>query len=158
MLLNRNTSGQRPGADRRNDYLAIGLASLTALLWAGGFVTTAIGLEDTEPVPAATIRNLVPAAIFLVISVLFPSTRISRVYKGNAIRLTAGALLFAFSALSFVFALDNAAPGVVVVLINTSPMWAMVFAAIVLRERLTRITIGGAALSLAGIFVVLAFR
>ncbi len=158
VLLNRNAGPPRPGTNQRSDFIAIGLAAVTSLLWAGGFVTTAIGLEDADPVPAATIRNLVPAALFVIISIAFPSTRITRVYRGNSIRLIAGAMLFAFSALSFVFALDNAPPGVVVVLINTSPMWALVFAAIWLRERLTRMTIGGAVLTVAGIFVVLAFR
>jgi drug/metabolite transporter (DMT)-like permease len=37
-------------------------------------------------------------------------------------------------------------------------MWAVIFATVVLRERLTRFTTGGAVLSLTGIFVVLAFR
>ena len=153
------TPGGAAGGDRaRGDYIALMLAVITSMLWAGGFVTTAIGLEDTAPLPAATIRNLVPAALFVVVSLVFPSTRISRVYRGNTVRLTVGATLFAVSSLSFVFALDNAPPGVVVVLINTSPMWAVVLAALVLRERLTRFAVGGAALSLAGIFVVLAFR
>jgi drug/metabolite transporter (DMT)-like permease len=44
------------------------------------------------------------------------------------------------------------------VLINTSPMFAVVFASVILRERLTRFALGGAALSMAGIFVTLAFR
>ena len=79
-------------------------------------------------------------------------------FKGNGIRLITGAFLFAFSALSFVIALDNAPPSVVVVLVNTSPMWAVVFAAIMLRERLTRYALGGALLSMVGIFVTLAFR
>lgn len=158
VLLNFRATDLQPGSKSSGDYVALSLAAITAFLWAGGFVTTAIGLEDTAPLPAATIRNLVPAALFVVISLIFPSTRISRVYRGNVVRLTTGAILFAISALSFVFALDNAPPGVVVVLINTSPMWAVVLAAVVLRERLTRFTLGGAALSLCGIFAVLAFR
>ncbi|MDA1280426.1 MAG: EamA family transporter [Chloroflexi bacterium] len=151
---NTATRPERGGGD----YLGIGLAVATAFLWAGGFLSTVVGLEDTPPVAAATIRNLVPAIIFVAVSIAFPATRVSRVFRGNGIRLTVGALLFAFSALSFVVALDLSTPGVVVVLINTSPMWAVVLAAFVLRERLTRFAIGGAALSLAGIFVTLAFR
>lgn len=143
---------------RRGDYIGIGLGVATSFLWAGGFLSTVVGLEETPPVAAATIRNLVPAIIFVVISIVFPSTRITRVFRGNGIRLTAGAVLFAFSALTFVVALDLTSPGTVVVLINTSPMFAIVFAAIVLRERLTRFVFSGAALSVAGIFVTLAFR
>lgn len=158
VLLNWNSGGSKRPVPQRSGFVAIALAVVTSFLWAGGFVTTAIGLENAEAVPAATIRNLVPAILFVIISLAFPSTRISRVYKGNTIRLTAGAVLFAISALSFVIALDNASPGVVVILINTSPMWAVIFAAIVLRERLNRLTLIGAAFSLVGIFVVLAFR
>ncbi len=158
ILLNWKSFDHHTANKPRGDYVAIGLAVITSVLWAGGFVTTAIGIEDTAPLPAATIRNFVPAVLFILISVFMPKMRLSRVYKGNTIRLVVGALLFAFSSLSFVFALDNAPPGVVVVLINTSPMWAVIFAAMVLRERLTRYALGGTLLSLSGIFVVLAFK
>lgn len=143
---------------RRGDFVGIGLGVATSFLWAGGFLSTVVGLEETPPVAAATIRNLVPAMIFVVISIVFPSTRITRVFRGNGIRLTAGAVLFALSTLTFVVALDLTSPGVVVVLINTSPMLAIVLAAVMLRERLTRFAFGGAVLSFAGIFVTLAFR
>jgi drug/metabolite transporter (DMT)-like permease len=66
--------------------------------------------------------------------------------------------LFVAGSLTFVLALDNAPPGVVVVLINTSPMWAVVLAMVLLKERLDRYALAGAALSVAGIFVTLAFR
>lgn len=142
----------------RGDYIGIGLGITTSILWAGGFLSTVVGLEETPPVAAATIRNLVPALLFVGVAVFFPSQRVTRVFRGNGIRLTTGAVMFALSALTFVIALDNAPPSVVVVLVNTSPMWAVVFAAVVLRERLTRFAIGGAVLSMAGIFVTLAFR
>ncbi len=142
----------------RGDYIGIGLGVATSFLWAGGFLSTVIGLEETPPVAAATIRNLVPAILFIGVAIAFPSARITRVFKGNGTRLISSAVLFAVSALTFVLALDNAPPGVVVVLINTSPMWAVLMASILLRERLTRFALGGAALSVAGIFVTLAFR
>jgi drug/metabolite transporter (DMT)-like permease len=100
----------------------------------------------------------VPAILFVSVAIFFPAHRVTRVFKGNGRRLTLGAFMFAFSALTFVIALDNAPPSVVVVLVNTSPMWAVVFATIVLRERLGRYAIAGALLSMAGIFVTLAFR
>ena len=78
--------------------------------------------------------------------------------KGNCTRLILGAVLFVGSSLSLALALDNAPPGVVVVLINTSPMWAVVLAMVLLKERLDRYALAGAALSVAGIFVTLAFR
>ena len=158
LLLNRQAPDGKFGKRQQNDYIAISLAVATSLLWAGGFITTVVGLEDTRPLPAAMIRILVPSALFLVLSMLVPSTRINRVFKGNEIRLTVSALLFAFSALSFVFALGNASPGVVVLLINTSPMFAVIFAVIALGERLTLHVILGSVCSLLGIFAVLAFR
>ena len=45
-----------------------------------------------------------------------------------------------------------------VVLINTSPMWAVVLAMVLLKERFDRYALAGAALTVAGIFVILAFR
>ena len=127
-------------------------------MWVGGFLSTVVGLEETPPVAAAIIRNLVPAILFVAVSILFPSTRITRVFRGNGIRLTVGAVLFAIGALTFVLALAKASPGVVVVLINTSPMFAVILAVVILRERLSRFAIVGMALSMAGIFIVLGFR
>jgi drug/metabolite transporter (DMT)-like permease len=157
ILLNWRTKDDSPGTKGRGDYVGILLAAATAFLWAGGFISTVVGLEETPPVAAATIRNLVPAILFVVVSILFPSTRITRVFRGNGIRLTVGAVLFAFSALTFVLALSKASPGVVVVLINTSPMFAVIFAVVLLRERLSRFAIVGTVLSMTGIFVVLGF-
>ena len=140
------------------DYIGLGLAGLTAILWAVGFLSTVVGLQDTPPVLAATIRNFVPAILFIPLVFVIPSSRVSRVFKRNGTRLILGAVLFVGSSLSFVLALDNAPPGVVVVLINTSPMWAVVLAMVLLKERLDRYGLAGAVLSVAGIFVTLAFR
>jgi drug/metabolite transporter (DMT)-like permease len=157
ILLNWRTKVDSPGTKDRGDYVGVLLAAATAFLWAGGFLSTVVGLEETPPVAAATIRNLVPAILFVAVSILLPSTRITRVFRGNGIRLTVGAVLFAFSALTFVLALSEASPGVVVVLINTSPMFAVIFAVVFLRERLSRFAMVGTVLSMAGIFVVLGF-
>ena len=140
------------------DYIGIGLGVATSLLWAGGFLSTVVGLQDTPPVVAAIIRNLVPAILFIPLAIAIPSSRVSKVFKGNGIRLILGAVLFVASALSFVVALDNAPPSVVVVLINTAPMWAVVFTMALLKERLNRYALAGAVLSVGGIFVTLAFR
>ena len=142
----------------RGDYIGLGLAGLTSILWAVGFLSTVVGLQDTPPVLAATIRNFVPAILFIPMVFVIPSTRVSRVFKRNGTRLILGAVLFVGSSLTFVLALDNAPPGVVVVLINTSPMWAVVLAMVLLKERLDRYGLAGAVLSVAGIFVTLAFR
>ena len=158
ILLNWRVKDDSPGATGRGHYAGILLPAVAAVLWAGGFLSTVVGLEETPPVAAATIRNLVPAILFVAVSILFPSTRITRVFRGNGIRLTVGAVLFAISALTFVLALAKASPGVVVVLINTSPMFAVILAVVILRERLSRFAIVGTALSMAGIFIVLGFR
>jgi len=142
----------------RGDYIGLGLAGLTSILWAVGFLSTVVGLQDTPPVLAATIRNFVPAILFIPIVFVIPSSRVSRVFKRNGTRLILGAVLFVGSSLTFVLALDNAPPGVVVVLINTSPMWAVVLAMVLLKERLDRYGLAGAVLSVAGIFVTLTFR
>ena len=42
--------------------------------------------------------------------------------------------------------------------INTSPMWAVVLAMVLLKERFDRYALAGTALTVAGIFVTLAFR
>jgi len=103
--INENPSTRtRPKRKPRSDYIGIGLGVATSFLWAGGFLSTVIGLEDTPPVAAATIRNFVPAVIFVGVFIAFPSLRITRVFKGNALRLTGGAVMFALSALTFVIA------------------------------------------------------
>jgi len=155
---NKTSLASTPKRGPRGDYIGIGLGVATSLLWAGGFLSTVVGLQDTPPVVAAIIRNLVPAILFIPLAIAIPSSRVSKVFKGNGIRLILGAVLFVASALSFVVALDNAPPSVVVVLINTAPMWAVVFAMALLKERLNQYALAGAVLSVGGIFVTLVFR
>lgn len=157
ILLNWRAEDGSPNSEVRRDYVGILLAAVTAVLWVGGFLSTVVGLKETPPVAAAIVRNLVPAVLFLVVNILFPSTRVTRVFRSNEIRLTVAAVLFAFSALTFVLALAETSPGVVVVLINTSPMFAVIFAVVLLHERLSRFAIAGTVLSMAGIFFVLRF-
>ena len=152
----RGVQSQAP--DRRAGVTAIMLATLTALMWAIGFVLTADALEDSDPLSATIIRNAVPALLFGSIAVFLPWSRLTRVLNANWKRLLGCCLLFAYSGFTFALALDNASPGVVAVLINTSPMWAVALAWLVLKERLTRQMVAGLVLSVIGIFVVLAFR
>ena len=70
ILLNWRTKDDSPGIKGRGDYVGILLAAATAFLWAGGFISTVVGLEETPPVAAATIRNLVPAMWFVAVSIL----------------------------------------------------------------------------------------
>lgn len=158
VLLNYHRGGFEQAADRRAGMIAILLALTTALLWAGGFVLTAEGLKDAGPLAAVLVRNVVPAVLFGALSIWVPWSRLTRIYKGNWRRLTIAGLLFAYSGFSFTLALDLTSPGVVAVLINTSPMWAVAMAWLILREKLTKQAVAGVALSVVGIFVVLAFR
>jgi drug/metabolite transporter (DMT)-like permease len=126
-------------------------------MWAGGFVMTAEALRDTDALSATIIRNAVPALLFGALAIVLPSSRLTRVYRANWKRLVVGGLLFAYGAYSFALALEYASPGVVAALINTSPMWAVAMAWLILREQLTRQMVAGLALSVIGIFVVLVF-
>jgi drug/metabolite transporter (DMT)-like permease len=149
--------GEKPAGDSGSGVVAILLATVTSFLWAGAFVLTAEALADSDPVSATIIRNAVPALLFGAVAVFLPWSRLTRVYRGNWKRMAVGALLFAYGGYSFVLALDNASPGVVAILTNTAPVWAVALAWLVLRERLTRQMVAGLALSVIGIFVVLAF-
>ena len=143
---------------RRAGMIAILLAFTTACMWAGGFVLTAKGLEDAGPLAAVLVRNAVPAIVFGTLSIFVPWARLTTVSQGNWRRLTVVGILFAYAGFSFTLALDLAAPGVVAVLINTSPMWAVALAWLILRERLPRQAMAGVALSIVGIFITLALK
>jgi drug/metabolite transporter (DMT)-like permease len=158
ILLNYQKGGYKQAADRRAGMAAILLALVTSLMWAGGFVLTAKGLEDAGPLAAVLVRNAVPAVLFGALSLFVPWARLTKVLPGNWRRLSVVGVLFAYAGFSFTFALDNASPGVVAALTNTAPMWAMAMALVILRERLSRPAVAGAALSVFGIFIVLAFR
>lgn len=156
VLVNRRADDAAQARDRRAEAIALSLSAVTALLWAAAFVLTAGALEDSEPLPAAVIRNAVPAALLGTLALFVPRIRVTRVFRPNWRRLIAIGVLIAYLEYSFVLALDKASPGVAAILINTSPMWAMALALLVLRERLPRTALAGVALSIVGIVVVVA--
>ncbi|NQW17445.1 MAG: DMT family transporter [Chloroflexi bacterium] len=156
VFLNWHTKSEE-GASISDGGLTVPLlAVLTSLLWAGAFVTAAEALKDAEPLAGATIRNIVPAVLYLMVAIFVPSSRLSRVPRVAYPRILLSGVLFAYGAFSFVFALDRAPAGVVAVLINTSPMWALGLSFIFLGERLNRFRMFGVVLSIAGIVAVLA--
>ena len=157
VLVNRRKRRQEDEAsDRRAEAIALSLSAITALLWASAFAMTADALDESEPLPAAIIRNAVPAALLGLLALFVPHIRVTRVFRPSWRRLLVIGALIAYLEYSFVLALDRASPSVAAVLINTSPMWATALALIVLRERLSKAAMIGVALSVAGIIAAIA--
>lgn len=155
VLLNWRSSSAEGASGYEGGLMVPLLAALAALLWSGAFVTAAEALKDAEPLAAATIRNIVPAIIYLGVALFVPSSRLSRVPRANYPRILLSGLFFAYGAFTFLFALDRAPASVVAILINTSPMWALGLSFVFLGERMTRYSLFGVVLSIFGILAVL---
>jgi drug/metabolite transporter (DMT)-like permease len=157
VLLNWRTQNAGGAGDSEGGLTVPLLAMAAALLWSAAFVTAAEALKDTEPLAGATIRNIVPAITYLMVTIFMPSSRLTRVPRVAYPRILLSGVFFAYGAFSFVFALDRAPAGVVAVLINTAPMWALALSFVFLGERLTKFSVIGVGFSLLGIVAVLAF-
>lgn len=159
VLMNlRNTGSPDSAGGRRETVIIFGLTVITAICWVIGLLTTTIGLENATPLSATIIRTVVPGIFYIALIFAMPSLKFGSAIAVARGKLLAGGLVFTFAAWTFVFALNNASPGVVAVLINTSPLWAVVFGKFILRETIHRQALVGSLVCVAGIIAVVAVR
>jgi len=130
------------------------MALLSGVLWTAGLVFTARGLQDTDLMAAATLRTGVPALLFVLWAVTRGGSPLKGVPTGVRKRLFLSAAFSLFSLLGWMFALQNTEAGLTAILSSTAPVWALLFAALFLRERPGIVRLVGTAICLGGGFVV----
>ena len=130
------------------------MAVLSGVLWVVGLVFTARGLQDTDLMAAATLRTGVPALLFILWAATRGGSPLRGVPSGARRRLFLSAAFSLCSLVGWMFALQNTEAGLTAILSSTAPVWALLFAALFLRERPGLVALIGTAICLGGGFVV----
>jgi len=152
-LINRSGTGAlEPWRGLR---LRLGISVGVAFVWAAALLMTDVGVEDADPFGAALWLAAVPAAFYVGFAAVSRRARISGAHSRDLRRLLAAALFFGATVLAWTAALKLETAGIAAILTSSSPLFAVVFAALFLRERLNRWSMLGVALCLAGIGFVL---
>ena len=141
--------GSRPEAFAIVDWaMLLGVAGA----WGGTFLLTAIALDHFEPGLTLTLRLGFSAATLLV----FPPAR-RRIARGDwPPILLLGVIWMAMAyglQISAQTRIDSALTGM---LMGTSPLWAALFAALLLRRRPGRVQVAGLVLGFAGLTLMVA--
>jgi drug/metabolite transporter (DMT)-like permease len=146
---------------RRADVVGVGLAVGAAVFWALASIVTKIGLTNVDLLTAATIR--MPAAALALWLLLIrsegwpPKQPLWRVPPRGLALLAAGGLLGpALSTVIWMFSIQEIGVARTDVVVATSPIFAVLMAAAVLREPIGWRVAAGTLISVAGIMLVVA--
>ncbi|MSQ08994.1 MAG: DMT family transporter [Dehalococcoidia bacterium] len=143
---------------RRVFSLALGMAALTALLWAVDLVASARALKESDLLTNGLVHQAVPAVLFVSFILASPRMRKIDTVKADRVRLALAGVFYICSTLSWNYALANTSAGITALLASTSPVFALILASLLLRERLARPALLGAVLTFAGIAVIVTTR
>ena len=151
--------GRAVRAGRRGVFtVAVGMAALTSLLWAVDLIASARALRESDLLTNGLVHQAVPAALFGGFILFSPKMRKVQTVKADRVRLALAAILYTCSTLTWSYALANTSAGITALLASTSPVFALILASLLLRERLARPALLGAALAFAGIVIVVTTR
>ena len=139
-----------------HDMLGIGLAVMTALLYAIGTVLLQVGIEGVDPIGGSFIRVVVGSFAFL------PMVAVAR-YNGMKMPsrratkyvIVAGFFGMAIGSVLYVIAVATVGAAVMSVLSSTAPLFAVPVSVVFLKERLTPLAVAGIFLTIAGVFLVI---
>lgn len=123
------------------------LAALVALIWGVNFIAIDLGLRDTPPLLLVALRF---AFVAVPLVFLVPRPDVPwRVIVGIGLAMSAGQFGLLFTAMHL-----GLPAGIAAVVLQCQVIFTVAIAAVVLRERPTRLQIAGAGLGLAGLVVV----
>ncbi len=137
---------------------SLSAGSLVAALWAVDLILSAKGLEEADLLTNGLVHQVVPAVLFGSFLLLNRRARRAQFQARDLRMLAVAGTLYVCSTLSWNYALANTDAGITALLASTSPVFALVFAGVILRERLPRASLAGAALAFAGIVAVVGTR
>jgi len=145
-------------ASRRIRGKGIILALIAGAVWAIAAVTLKLGVLDMDPVVAAAIR-MSSATIVLLPFALSQRKRGAlqlRKYgsRSLALALTSGPIDYGVGMVLFIIAIQLIGAGKAAVLGATSPLFLLPFSVFILKEKLTRLTLIGIFIGVAGICLV----
>lgn len=123
------------------------MAALVAVIWGVNFIAIDLGLRDTPPLLLVALRFAF-VALPLVFLVPRPDVR-WRVIAGIGLAMSAGQFGLLFTAMHL-----GLPAGIAAVVLQCQMIFTIAIAAVVLRERPTRLQLAGAAIGIAGLGVV----
>ena len=155
LLTSTRMANSTPGGIRGKGII---LALIAGATWAIATVTLKLGAIDMDPLVAAAI-SMPSATIVLLPFALSQRKRGAlqlRKYSSRslALALTSGPLDYGVGMVLFIIAIQLIGAGKAVVLAATSPFFLLPFSVFILKERLTRLTLIGIFVGVAGICLV----
>ena len=143
---------------RSSRVKGIVLAVTAGVMWAIAAITIKLGTVDVDPLVAAFIRQTSASIVLLPIA-------LSRRKKGAlqlrrygsrnlALTFTSGIIDYGMGMVFFIIAVQLIGAGKAVVLGSTSPLLLLPFSVFILKEKLTRLTLLGIFIGVAGICLV----
>lgn len=136
---------------RKYFYLII---LLPIIFWAFAFPFIKIGLEELNPINLTILRLFTTCGVFLIFLVVFPK-KFSPIQKKDIIPLF---LLGFFGLVVYHLGLNYGelyiSPSVASLIIATIPVFTVIFATLLLKEKLTKKIAIGVPLSLSGVVII----
>jgi drug/metabolite transporter (DMT)-like permease len=132
------------------------LVLAAAVCWSAATLGLRVASSGLAAVAVTAIR--VPTAALFLLGVLRSRGRLNARGVGRRdwpLIAAAGLIGTGLGSLTYIIAIQRTGAGLTALLTSTSPLWVLPLAALFLRERLTRRILLGAALALAGIWLVL---
>jgi drug/metabolite transporter (DMT)-like permease len=127
---------------------------LPIIFWAFAFPFIKIGLEELSPVNLTIVRLFLTCGVFLLFLLVFPR-KFSRIQKKDIIPLF---LLGFFGLVVYHLGLNYGeqfiSPSVASLIIATIPVFTVIFATLLLKEKLTKNIAIGVPLSLSGVVII----
>src|SRR6476619_539023 len=143
-----------PASPPLQDYLAIGAALLTVLLWASAFPLIHIALAGLAPLPLAASRFWFAGAIALAFLL---AARPTLPLRRDALSfLACGLVGIALYSAFLNSGQRTVSPGAASFLINTGPIITALLATVFLRERFGIVAWVGSAIALGGVAIIAA--
>ena len=155
--ITQTRAAAQPGRGRPSKlFTGLGLGAGTAVLWTIGLLVMKWGLDRSDVLTGSFMRNSVAASLYLAYALAGGRVQLPRTDRRDWLKLAVSAGFFASSVFSWNYALAHASAGKTAVLASASPVFAMLMAVVVLRERLNRFAVAGAAVAIAGTLLVVA--
>ncbi len=127
---------------------------LPIIFWAFAFPFIKIGLEELSPVNLTIVRLFLTCGVFLLFLLVFPR-KFSRIQRKDIIPLF---LLGFFGLVVYHLGLNYGeqfiSPSVASLIIATIPVFTVIFATLLLKEKLTKNIAFGVPLSLSGVVII----
>jgi drug/metabolite transporter (DMT)-like permease len=149
---------RRPGvpslANLRGALAAPALALLAGIFWAVSLLMYDEALVDNDVLAANALSHLAPIALYGLIVLFWPAARPLPIPRRDGAILMLSGLIFAASILSLIVAVDQSEASSTAILVSSSPLFIVPLSVAFLGERLTRRSMAGVAITLAGVFLV----